>query len=163
MRKTLTCRGVSCRYHHLHVCAPGNRTHAGFLRCRKRRNPKRDCIIQPRVARDELPWDTWNHNYINPNRGCGVVDIALNPNDRVDATSSRLVFNQTFRPKVARKLATFGFVAQSRWDWKSETGVACRSQRGSDFAALRIFGGTGKMRPRKGRILFLCALFRRLR
>jgi len=122
-----------------------------------------DSVSKPRVARNELPWEYVEHNCINPNRGCGVFFCAESQTNRVDATSSRLVFNQTFLPKVARKLATLGFVAQSRWDWKSETGVACRSQRGSDFTALADFWWYRQDAPSQRANTFLCALFRRLR
>src|SRR5687768_10074360 len=67
---------------------------------------QRDCVIQPRVARNELPWVS-GRVFFNPN---GVVP-------RLHQAATPLwLFALTGLPRVARSSHPLGFGSESRWD-----------------------------------------------
>src|SRR5260370_23522142 len=69
---------------------------------------RRDCALQPRVARNELPWEIVQ-TASQPQRGCGR---ALHP--RTQLRSSWLALARY--AQGSSFLATLGFVAESLWD-----------------------------------------------
>src|SRR6266566_4487632 len=56
---------------------------------------QRDCVLQPRVARDELPWE-WASGGFLPRRGCGFVG------QRSATTPLGLTLSDRKFPRVAR-------------------------------------------------------------
>ncbi len=74
---------------------------------------QRDCVLQPRVARDELPWGR-RRELSQPQRGCGWLghEEAATP---LGLGKSRFTFTQG-----SSFLATLGFGPESRWDSSAE-------------------------------------------
>ena len=114
----------------LEVAAPGDAAPYKHLQSR------RDCVLQPRVARNELPWvmatcapQLRRSCAINRNDACHkpcVWDLIIRG---VGATSWRL---RGWTPEVSQGsslLATLGFIAESLWDSRSlasiNIGVRC--------------------------------------
>ena len=74
---------------------------------------QRDCILQPRVARNELPWVDCKRNF-QPHRGCiFFAPTGCNP-FRVDDVCFTISQGSSF-------LATLGYMMESLWD--SPTGA----------------------------------------
>src|SRR5205814_6971332 len=72
---------------------------------------QRDCVTQPRVARNELPWVKVTDNS-QPQRGCGMVLFPLSS----ATTLSGLAPMWRAFSQGSSFLATLGFVAESLWD-----------------------------------------------
>src|SRR5258708_36982884 len=77
---------------------------------------RRDCVLQPRVARNELPWEIVPR-YANPERVAATVCCTEQGNTgrnpfRVDASLRLPTQGSSF-------LATLGFVPESLWDSSS--------------------------------------------
>jgi hypothetical protein len=78
------------------------------------RESQRDSVLQPRVARNELPWVMASQPF-QPQRGCGPLVSFLAPNvchnpvgvDPHDSSSTQ----------GSSCVATLGCLAQSLWDW----------------------------------------------
>src|SRR5204862_2153217 len=76
-----------------------------YLQC------QRDCVTQPRVARNELPWVKVTDNS-QPQRGCGMVVF---PWSSATTLSGLSLMSGAFS-QGSSFLATLGFVAESLWD-----------------------------------------------
>ena len=72
---------------------------------------QRDCVLQPRVARNELPWVAVRRVF-NPN------EVA--PQVRVRATTPLGLLACGFVSQGSLFLATLGLEPESRWDSASE-------------------------------------------
>src|SRR5205823_11880411 len=72
---------------------------------------QRDCVTQPRVARNELPWVKVPDNS-QPQRGCGMVLFPLSSATTLSGLSS---MSRAFS-QGSSSLATLGFVTESLLD-----------------------------------------------
>src|SRR5258707_15793 len=92
---------------------------------------QRDCVLQPRVASNELPWGKWSNGITTPTglrvgRWCWSRPCGRNP------VGLRGCFAVAVCPRVARKLATLGFEPESLWDSAFLPNAAqhvCKEQR----------------------------------
>ena len=95
---------------------------------------QRDCVLQPRVARHELPW-VGRERFCQPQRGCGSVGY--------EATATPLGLGKSRMPLTqgSSYLAILGFGPESRWD--SDAGVIIVESwvktRPGRFAARRLW------------------------
>src|SRR2546423_6554950 len=63
---------------------------------------RRDCVLQPRVARNELPWERPRENIFNPERVVACAAIASNGGKPEATTLSGLKTWPNRAPRVAR-------------------------------------------------------------
>ena len=87
---------------------------------------QRDCVLQPRVARNELPWESVP-GCANPER---VAAAVCHPEQ---GNTSRNPFRVDPSVRLATQgsslLATLGFVAESLWDSSSQPQLKIRARR----------------------------------
>src|SRR6185436_15327748 len=93
---------------------------------------QRDCILQPRVARNELPWEAGYEVDINPN---GVAA----PGVVVAATPLGLKRKLNEFTQGSSFLATLGYLTESRWDSAKRTPDLWVMHRSWTEALLRRF------------------------
>ena len=75
-------------------------------------NPKGDCVNQPRVARNELPWESVGKNPTPT----GLWPTHANRQNGKAATALRLGIFLRATTQGSSCLATLGFGTESRWD-----------------------------------------------
>jgi hypothetical protein len=73
---------------------------------------QRDCVFQPRVARNEPPWVRWIERS-QPQRGCGSIPY---PSQHIRRNAVGVGLEFPCAPKVGADAPTLGFEPQSRWD-----------------------------------------------
>src|SRR5882757_638721 len=97
---------------------------------------QRDCVLQPRVARHELPWVS-SSRLRQPQRGCGRVDR------REVATPLGLEKSGTTFTQGSSCLATLGFGPESLWDSSADAiSVIWVMTRANARAPSRDFAGS---------------------
>ena len=123
---------------------------------------RRDCVLQPRVARNELPW-VMSACAPQLRRSCAInrnnaMPLRVGLSIRgVGATSSRL---GGVLPEVSQGsslLATLGFIAESLWDSRSlasiKISVRCSEDGRTPLPSLRPYKERRRKRGRKEQLM----------